>query len=82
MNGYRGHWRFFKDYFLYEYKEREKKRIVSFVGYSVIKSVLKVDDSNKAFKAVEQLMGFEKYIKEKEPETYDSIINDLFGGKE
>lgn len=80
MNGYRGHWRFFKDYFLYEYKEREKKRIISFVGYSVIKSILKVDDENKAFKTVEQLMGFEKYIKEKEPETYDSIINDLFGG--
>ena len=47
----------------------------------MIKSILKVDDENKAFKAVEQLMGFDKYMKEKETETYDSIIDDLFGGK-
>lgn len=81
MNGYHGHWRNFKDYFLYEYKEREKKRIVGFVGYSVIKNILKVSEDDKAFQAVEKLLGFEKYKVKKEPETYDSIINDLFGGE-
>lgn len=56
--------------------------MISFVAYSVIKSILKVGDDNEAFKAVEKIMGFEKYKIEKEPETYDSIINDLFGGND
>lgn len=55
--------------------------MISFVAYSVVKSLLKVGDDNEAFKAVEKIMGFEKYKIEKEPETYDSIINDLFGNK-
>lgn len=63
------------------YSEREKKRVVQFVAYSVIKGLLKVGDENEAFKAVEKVMGFDKYIAEKKPETYDSIIDDLFGGK-
>lgn len=47
----------------------------------MIKSILKVGEGDKTFKAVEQLMGFDKYMKEKELETYDSIIDDLFGGE-
>ena len=80
MNDYRGSWRNFKDYFIYVYKEKETKKIVGFVAYSVIKSILKVEEDNKAFKAVEKLLGYDKYIIKKEPETYESIINDLFGG--
>lgn len=56
--------------------------MISFVAYSVIKGILKVGDDNEAFKAVEKIMGFEKYKIEKEPETYDSIINNLFGGND
>lgn len=63
------------------YSEKEKKRVVGFVAYSVVKGLLKVGEENEAFKAVEKVMGFDKYIAEKKPETYDSIIDDLFGGK-
>lgn len=72
----------FKEYFVYCVKEKNKKEIVGAVAFGVLKKVLNVQDDNKAFNSIAKLLGYDKYFEEKEAESYDSIINDLFGGKE
>lgn len=47
----------------------------------MLKKVLNVQDDNKAFNSIAKLLGYDKYFEEKEAESYDSIINDLFGGE-
>lgn len=74
MNDYKGSYKNFSYYFLYRYKEKQKKQIVSLVTYGVVKDILKVDDDNEAFKLLENTLGFDKYFVSKK-DYYDDIVN-------
>lgn len=74
MNDYKGNYKNFSYYFLYRYKEKQKRTIVGLVSYSVIKNILKVDDENEAFKLLEETLGFDKYFVSKK-DYYEDIVN-------
>lgn len=71
----------FPSYFKYAYEEMQKKKFVQFAGYTVLKSILKIDDGDKMFKQLEKVLGFECFMKEKEPETIENIKNKVLRRK-
>lgn len=66
---------------MFKMKECQKREVVGAVAFGVIRKLFKVQDDNQAFNLISELLGYEKYYKKEAPETYDSIIQDLFGGE-